>query len=66
MRRPPAFIFMCACGCFVMAAVIAALVYAVLHGLWFAAIAVLLFAGLLGWLGRKRFVSTGVKRSEME
>jgi hypothetical protein len=49
-----------------MAAVIAALVYAVLHGLWFAAIAVLLFAGLLGWLGRKRFVSTGVKRSEME
>jgi hypothetical protein len=40
-----------------MAAVVAALAYAVIHGLWTAAIAVLLFAGLLGWLGRKMFVS---------
>jgi membrane protein implicated in regulation of membrane protease activity len=51
------FFFMCACGCFVLAAVIAALVYTVIHGLWPAAIAVLLFAGLVGWLGRKMFVS---------
>ena len=36
-----------------MAAVIAALVYAVMHGLWIVAIAVLVFAGLIGWLGKK-------------
>lgn len=44
---------MCACGCFVLAAVIAALVYTVMHGLWLAAAGVALLAGLLGWLGRK-------------
>ena len=44
---------MCACGCFVLAAVIAALVYTVMHGLWLAAAGVVLVAGLLGWLGRK-------------
>jgi membrane protein implicated in regulation of membrane protease activity len=48
---------MCACGCFVLAAVIAALVYTVMHGLWLAAIAVLLFTAALGWLGRKMAVS---------
>jgi hypothetical protein len=40
-----------------MAAIVAALVYAVMHGLWIIAIAILLFAGLVGWLGRKMFVS---------
>jgi len=40
-----------------MAAVVAGLVYAVIHGLWTAAIVVLVFAGLLGWLGRKMFAS---------
>jgi membrane protein implicated in regulation of membrane protease activity len=44
---------MCACGCFVLAAVIAALVYTVMHGLWLAAVGVVLVAGLLGWLGRR-------------
>jgi hypothetical protein len=40
-----------------MVVVIAALVYAVMHGLWIVATAVLLFAGLVAWLGRKMFVS---------
>jgi hypothetical protein len=44
---------MCACGCFVLAAVIAALAYTVIHGLWLAAIGVVLVAALLGWLGRR-------------
>ena len=44
---------MCACGCFVLAAVIAALVYTVMHGMWLAAAAVVPVAALLGWLGRK-------------
>jgi hypothetical protein len=48
---------MCACGCFVLAAVIAALVYSVMHGLWLLAIAVLVVAGLIGWLGRKMVIS---------
>ena len=48
---------MCACGCFVLAAVIAALVYSVMHGLWLPATAVLLVTGLIGWLGRKMIVS---------
>jgi hypothetical protein len=43
---------MCACGCFVLAAVIAALVYTVMHGMWLAAAGVVLVAALLGWLGR--------------
>jgi len=43
---------MCACGCFVLAAVIAALVYTVMHGLWVATAGVVLVAALLGWLGR--------------
>ncbi len=38
-------------------AIVAVLAYAVIHGLWVTAIAVLLIAALLGWLGRKMFVS---------
>jgi hypothetical protein len=49
-----------------MAAVIAALVYAVLHGLWVAAIAVLLFAGVLGWLGRKMFVPQPSRKTDLQ
>jgi hypothetical protein len=44
---------MCACGCFVLVAVIGALVYSVMHGLWLAAVAVLLFAVIVGWFGKK-------------
>ena len=43
---------MCACGCFVLAAVIAALVYTFMHGMWLALVAVVLVTALLGWLGR--------------
>jgi hypothetical protein len=52
---------LCACGCFVLAAAIAALIYSVMHGLWLLAIAVLLAAGLIGWLGRK-MVAAGKPR----
>jgi hypothetical protein len=48
---------MCACGCFVLAAVIATLVYTVMHGLWLLAAVVLLVTALIGWLGRKMVVA---------
>ena len=44
---------MCACGCFLVVAIAAGLVYTVMHGLWLAAIAILVFSVLTGWLGRK-------------
>jgi hypothetical protein len=44
---------MCACGCFLVVAVLAALVYCVMHGLWLAAVGVVLVAVLIGWLSRK-------------
>jgi len=43
----------CACGCFLLVAVVAALVYALMHGLWLLAAAVLFFAAIIGWLGKK-------------
>lgn len=48
---------MCACGCFVLVAVVAALVYCVMHGLWFLAAVVFLVAAALGWLGKKTIQS---------
>jgi membrane protein implicated in regulation of membrane protease activity len=47
------FLFMCACGCFVLAAVIAALVYGVMHGLWLLVAAVLVLSCVLAWFGQK-------------
>ena len=44
---------MCACGCFAILAVIAGLVYTVMHGLWLAAAAIVVFSVLSGWFGRK-------------
>ena len=44
---------MCACGCFLVVAVVAAIVYCVIHALWLMLVGVVLFAALLGWLGRK-------------
>jgi hypothetical protein len=44
---------MCACGCFVLAALIAALVYGVMHGLWLLVAAALVLACILGWFSRK-------------
>jgi membrane protein implicated in regulation of membrane protease activity len=44
---------MCACGCFLLVAVLAALVYSVMHGLWILAFAVLIFSAIVIWLGKK-------------
>ena len=44
---------MCACGCFLAAAVVAGLVYSVMHGLWLAAAGIVVLSALIGWLGRK-------------
>jgi uncharacterized membrane protein len=44
---------MCACGCFLLLVVAAALVYTVMHGLWLLTIAVLVVAALIGWFGKK-------------
>ncbi len=44
---------MCACGCFLIVAIVGGLVYTVMHGLWLAAIAIVLFAAVVGWFGRK-------------
>jgi len=50
---------MCACGCFLLVAVVAGLVYCVMHGLWLAAGAVLLFSALAGWFGKKAWARSG-------
>lgn len=44
---------MCACGCFLLVGVVAALVYCVMHGLWLLGLAVIVVAGVLGWLAKK-------------
>jgi hypothetical protein len=44
---------MCACGCFLVAAIVGALVYCVMHGLWLAAAGVVVFAAAIAWFGRK-------------
>jgi hypothetical protein len=44
---------MCACGCFLLLAIAAALVYCVMHGLWLAAAGVIALTVLIGWFGRK-------------
>jgi hypothetical protein len=44
---------MCACGCFLIAGIIAALVYCVIHALWIPAAVVVIFAAGIGWLGKK-------------
>jgi hypothetical protein len=44
---------MCACGCFLIAAIIAAIVYFVIHALWLPVVGLLIFAALIGWLGKK-------------
>jgi hypothetical protein len=44
---------MCACGCFLVVAVAAALIYSVMHGLWLAVVALILFGAIVGWFGRK-------------
>jgi hypothetical protein len=48
---------LCACGCFLLAAIVAALVYCVLHALWWAVAGIVLFTGLIGWFSRKAIQS---------
>jgi hypothetical protein len=43
----------CACGCFVLAAVAAALAYFVIHALWWAVVAIVVLCVVLGWFSRK-------------
>ena len=44
---------MCACGCFVVAGLIAALGYTIMQGLWLATAGILAVAALFGWLTKK-------------
>lgn len=44
---------MCACGCFLVAAIVAGLVYTVMHGLWLATAGIVVLAALIGWFGKK-------------
>ena len=52
---------MCACGCFLIVAIVAGLVYSVMHGLWLATIAIVLFAAIVGRFGRKAAGSRGTR-----
>jgi hypothetical protein len=60
-RLPPIPI-MCACGCFLVVAVLAALVYSVMHGLWLLALAVLIFSAAIAWFGKKAMGSRSSSR----
>ena len=44
---------MCACGCFLLAGLAAALVFCIMHGLWIMAAGVVSLAVLAGWLTAK-------------
>ena len=44
---------MCACGCFILAALTAVVVYGAMHGLWLLVAAALLLACVFGWFGKK-------------
>ena len=44
---------MCACGCFLLIGIAAALAYCIIHGLWLTLGAIVVFSAVLGWLGNK-------------
>ena len=44
---------MCACGCFLLAAIAAGLFYTVTHGMWAAAVGIVIAAALIGVFGKK-------------
>ena len=44
---------MCACGCFLLLALIAGLAFCIMHALWFPAAGVIALAAILAWLGYK-------------
>jgi len=43
----------CACGCFVLIAIVGGLVYCLLHGMWIVAGLLIGAAVATGWFGRK-------------
>jgi membrane protein implicated in regulation of membrane protease activity len=46
---------MCACGCLLLLVVAGGIAWAILHGLWFAAVLILAVTLAVGWFGRKTF-----------
>jgi hypothetical protein len=48
---------LCACGCFLLAAIVAALAWCILHGLWWAVAGIVIVTGLIGWFARKTAVA---------
>lgn len=44
---------MCACGCFLVVAIVGGLAYTVMHGLWLATAGIVVAAVLIAWLGKK-------------
>jgi hypothetical protein len=52
---------MCACGCFLVAGILAAIAWCVIHRLWLPVAALVLALGAVGWLGswlRKKTAET--------
>lgn len=50
---------MCACGCFLVLALGAALAFCILHSLWLPAAGVIAIGALIGWLGFKMMQKSG-------
>ena len=44
---------MCACGCFLIGGIIAAMIYFILHALWLPLAGLIVFSALIGWFGKK-------------
>lgn len=44
---------MCACGCFLVAAIVAGLAYTVMHGMWLGTAGIVVVAAVIGWFGKK-------------
>jgi hypothetical protein len=42
----------CACGCFLVAGILAAIVYCVIHALWLPLAGLIVFAAVIGWFGQ--------------
>jgi hypothetical protein len=49
---------MCACGCFLVLLLGAAMVYCVMHSLWIGVVGVVAVGALVGWLGAKAMKKT--------
>jgi hypothetical protein len=44
---------LCACGCFLLAAILGGLAYCILHGIWWAVAGIAILGGVIGWFTRK-------------